>query len=159
MWLYLVRHCGNLLMLCFPPSNPVWFGVFCLSVKRDNYPHRIFRSQRYSLTVKRNCIAPNYTSLNYRLHQNKWGNLKKRTILLYFCIYIDFLKDFLPLWWVAAHFVCWSVPSMKKKTKKTKTKQQQKKTHFEQLPWRNYWSYAFKHSCSFFLSFYCNNSC
>lgn len=57
--------------------NPVWFGVFCLGVKRDNYPHRISRSQRRSLTVERSCVAPHYTSLNYRLHQSKWENLKE----------------------------------------------------------------------------------
>lgn len=82
------------------------------------------------------------------------GKFKKRTILLYFCIYIAFLKDFLPLWWVAAHFVCWSVPSMK-----TWHRKKEHKTH----TLNNYHEGIIDRMLSgiavVFLSFYCNNSC
>lgn len=79
IWLDIAGICWCCVSPPPPPllPNPVWFGVFCLGVKRDNYPHRISRSQRRSLTVERSCVAPHYTSLNYRLHQSKWENLKE----------------------------------------------------------------------------------
>lgn len=122
------------------------FDVACSRCeKRQRHTHT--RRIRTSGRSKEELAHPP-ESRHHRLSQ------KKKTILLYFCIHIDFLKRFSSSLVSCSTFcLLWSVPSMKKKKQK----------HFEQLPWRNYWSYAFKHSCSFFsfffFSFYCKNSC
>lgn len=101
-----------------PVPSQTLCGLPCfVSLWKETITHTGFLGLRdIVLTVYRNCIPLKFETEDFTRIKTK-QKTKKKTILLYFCIYIDFLRDFFPLWWVAAHFVCWSVPSMKKKDK------------------------------------------
>lgn len=122
---------------CVYPSLPpsfrtcVVFGVLCLCVKRRRWPTWDFQASRIAVaTAEGNWIAPRIwtmpaSAVNCDVVSGQLGGKKtKGLFLLYFCIYIDFLKDFPFSFFVSCStFFGWSVPSTMNKRQKKNHKQ------------------------------------